>query len=132
MKFVLQRRPEQIEKNEMTLARHMYDRLSNIKKVKLYTKKPDSKSFVPVISFNIDGYDSERIAVILNDRFNIAVRAGLHCAPLAHGFFHTEETGTVRAVMSVFSTQSQVEYFANAVHRISHYKNPSKKVAIDI
>lgn len=132
VKFVLQRSPEKIEKKEMMLAQSMYDRLINIKNVKLYTKRPDSKSFVPVISFNIDGYESEQTAVLLNDRFNIAVRAGLHCAPLAHEFFHTDEIGTVRAVMSVFSTQGQIEYFANAVYQISHFKNPSKKVAINI
>ena len=38
----------------------------------------------------------------------VAVRAGLHCAPLAHMSAGTLETGTLRFSMSVFNTESEV------------------------
>ena len=40
--------------------------------------------------------DCEEMAAKLGDR-GIALRAGLHCAPLAHESAGTLETGTVRA-----------------------------------
>ena len=48
----------------------------------------------------------------------IAVRAGLHCAPLAHRTAGTLETGTVRISPSVFTSAWQVERFAAEVQQI--------------
>lgn len=96
--------------------------MSKIKDIELYTPKPDDDGFVPVVSFNIKNTDSEKTAQILNDKFNIAVRAGLHCAPLAHKCFDTLEKGTVRAVISSFSTQFEVNYLIKSVSQINYYK----------
>ena len=56
------------------------------------------------------------------------MRAGLHCAPLAHKSFGTQDTGTVRAVVSAFTDKNDVIYFANAVRSIS--KNNKLKKTI--
>ncbi len=116
--YVLNKDIGRIASYEMRLAQMLYDRLNKIKKVKLYTIRPDIMQSVPVISFNIDDFDSEDISLILNSRYNIAVRAGLHCAVLAHKSFGTLKTGTVRAVISTFTTEYDVNYFANAVRNI--------------
>ncbi len=118
IKYVLYKDIGRIASYEMRLAQMLYDRLNKIKKVKLYTIRPDIMQSVPVISFNIDDFDSEDISRILNSRYNIAVRAGLHCAVLAHKSFGTLQTGTVRAVISTFTTEYDVNYFANAVRNI--------------
>ena len=47
-----------------------------------------------------------------------AVRAGLHCAPLAHRTAGTLETGTVRCSFSAFNTTAQVEHFAHILRQI--------------
>ena len=39
----------------------------------------------------------------------VAVRAGLHCAPLAHRTVGTEETGTLRFSASAFNTPEEAE-----------------------
>ena len=39
----------------------------------------------------------------------VAVRAGLHCAPLAHMTGGTADTGTVRFSASVFNTPAEAE-----------------------
>ena len=41
----------------------------------------------------------------------IAVRAGLHCAPMAHRSGGTLETGTVRVSFSAFNTSAEVRQF---------------------
>ncbi|MGN1051101.1 MAG: aminotransferase class V-fold PLP-dependent enzyme, partial [Acutalibacteraceae bacterium] len=70
---------------------------------------------VPVYSFNVKGYDSETFAEKLSDRFYIAVRAGLHCAPLAHEYMKTVDIGTIRVCPSVFTTERDIYRFVNAV-----------------
>lgn len=122
IKYVMRKTPQGIFDYEIRLARNLYDGLSKIKDIELYTKKPDKNGFVPVISFNLKNIDSEKTAQILNDRFNIAVRAGLHCAPLAHKCFGTLEKGTVRAVISTFTTQNEVNYLVNSISQINNYK----------
>ena len=122
IKYVIRKTPQGIFDYEIRLARNLYDGLSKIKDIELYTKKPDKNGFVPVISFNLKNIDSEKTAQILNDRFNIAVRAGLHCAPLAHKCFGTLEKGTVRAVISSFTTQNEVNYLVNSISQINNYK----------
>lgn len=118
VRFVLSRNPMRLWKNEMYHAQRLYDRLGKTRGVILYTRRPEIENAVPVISFNIKGLDSEQTASILNDRFKIAVRAGLHCAPLAHEFYHTDDVGTVRAVMSAFTNTYQVDYLADSVRKI--------------
>ena len=106
----------------------LYERLEKTENVILYTQMPEKEHSVPVISFNINGAESETVAKILNDNYNIAVRAGLHCAPLAHRSLGTQDTGTVRAVVSAFTSKNDVIYFANAVSRISKSNKLKKTI----
>ena len=48
----------------------------------------------------------------------IAVRAGLHCAPVAHRTAGTLETGTVRLSLSPFTTDADIAHTARAFHDI--------------
>ncbi|MBR1483131.1 MAG: aminotransferase class V-fold PLP-dependent enzyme [Ruminococcus sp.] len=129
VRFVRQRGAAGIEQYEMQLARRLYNRLSRIERVLLYTQPPSLGTHVPVVSFNIEGMDSEEVARLLDERFGIAVRAGLHCAPLAHQTMGTNTLGTVRAVVSVFNNAAQVDQLTGAVNKI--VKLNEKKVAID-
>ena len=122
IKFVLNKGVNNIENRETKLAKVLYDALKNINNVILYTDKLTIKNSVPVISFNIKNMDSESVAMVLNDKYNIAVRAGLHCAPMAHKSFETDNTGTVRAVVSVFTNENQVKLFIDSIKRISILK----------
>lgn len=67
-----------------------------------------------VLSLTVRGAAVENIAETLA-RQGVAVRAGLHCAPLAHRTAGTEETGTVRFSLSFYSTAHQVEHAAALV-----------------
>lgn len=66
-----------------------------------------------VLSVRVKGVPAEQAAAQLADA-GIAVRAGLHCAPLAHRTAGTEETGTVRLSFSFYSTPEQAEQAAEA------------------
>lgn len=122
IKYVMHKTEQRIFNYEIRLAQNLYDGLAKIDDIELYTKRPNERESVPVISFNLRNIDSETTAQILNDKFNIAVRAGLHCAPLAHECFGTVEKGTVRAVISSFSTMNEVNYLIKSVSQIKYYK----------
>lgn len=122
IKYVMHKTEQRIFNYEIRLAQNLYDGLAKIDDIELYTKRPNERESVPVISFNLRNIDSETTAQILNDKFNIAVRAGLHCAPLAHKCFGTVEKGTVRAVVSSFSTMNEVNYLIKSVSQIKYYK----------
>ena len=129
LKFVMERGEAKILSAETAKAQRLYDGLASMRDVVLYTARPQITTHVPVISFNVRGHDSEQIAALLSDRFNIAVRAGLHCAPLAHKSFGTEEQGTVRAVISVYTKPAQIDYFLLSLKKIINLL--PKKVAIE-
>ena len=64
-----------------------------------------------VLSFIVEGVDCEEMGEAMASR-GIALRAGLHCAPLAHRTAGTLKTGTIRFSPSAFNTPAQVMQFA--------------------
>ena len=115
--FVRRKKVENISKHEFKLIGKLYDNLSKMQNIELYTAKPDYKYFVPLLSFNVKGMDSEEVSRILNND-GIAVRAGIHCAPAAHIYFNTIDKGTVRVAPSVFTTENQIDYLISSLKRI--------------
>lgn len=74
-----------------------------------------------VLSFRICGKDCEETATWLAQS-GIAVRAGLHCAPLAHKTAGTLETGTVRVSVSAFNTEGEILRFLQDIDRLVQRK----------
>lgn len=120
--FVKQRKPENIYRHEMSLIRLAYDLLSENRGTVLYCPRPSNGLFVPVLSFNVRGKQSMEVAEFLNKN-DIAVRAGYHCAPLAHRTFGTEAQGTVRISTSAFNSEKDIKMFVNAVNKFTAGKN---------
>ena len=108
--------PEKIHAHEIMLLSNLYDRLQDNKRVILYTPRPHNKLSGGVLSFNIKDTDSETVADYLNTRYGIAVRAGLHCAPLAHQHFGTEKQGAVRVSPSYFTTMREITVLSQAIN----------------
>ena len=67
-----------------------------------------------VVSFLLEREDVEKTAARLS-RQGFALRAGLHCAPLAHESAGTLQSGTVRAGFSVFNTAREVRALAQSL-----------------
>ena len=112
--FVESRTPERIAAHEFSLIRRLYRGLSKNPKIILYLPEPTPEFFVPILSFNIKGTDSETAARMLGRR-GIAVRAGLHCCPAAHRALGTLETGTIRVSPSAFSAPSDIDVLLRTI-----------------
>ncbi len=106
---------DNIYRSEMKLLRKLYSGLNRLNGVKLYTDIPDFVHFAPVLSFSYKDKSSEDLASYLDSKYNIAVRAGLHCAPLAHKYMNTIENGTIRISPSIFTTENDINRLLYAV-----------------
>ncbi len=89
--------------HEEKLTQYAARRLAKLPGVEVFSGAPQAG----VLSFRT-GQDCERVAQALGKR-GIAVRAGLHCAPLAHRSAGTDKTGTVRLGFSVFNKREDVD-----------------------
>ena len=105
--FVNSKGIKRVEKYEYELIIYAYRELRKLN-AELYTDHPEINEFSPVISFNLNGFTSEEIGAYLNKK-GIAVRAGLHCAPLAHKQLGTIEKGTVRVSPSIYNSKSEID-----------------------
>ncbi|MEE0059832.1 MAG: cysteine desulfurase [Acutalibacteraceae bacterium] len=117
--FVKNTTVEKIYNHEFNLLQRLYEGLSDIKAVKLYTPYPQKGFQAPVLSFNIKDIHSEEVAEQLSKSYNIAVRAGLHCAPLAHKSLGTENQGTVRASLAYFNNLQHINALVKSIQKIS-------------
>lgn len=113
----LQRRGvEQIGRRERELARICGEELQ-----KLGCRVFSGEHQAGVVSF-LPGMDCEEAAHILG-RQGFAVRAGLHCAPLAHESAGTLDTGTVRVSFGYGTKREELNRFLPAVYKLRAGKN---------
>ena len=113
MEFVARKGIQRIHAHEQNLACRMMDRLERLPGVTVYRGRDQGGLFSAVV----DGMDCEETAEALARR-GIAVRAGLHCAPLAHRSAGTADTGTVRFSFSAFNRAEQADRAAEALGAI--------------
>lgn len=73
----------------------------------------------PIVSLNLGELPSSEVADRLWQQHQIAVRAGIHCAPLLHMQFGTEAQGIVRFSFSHLNTAKEVEQAATALREIA-------------
>lgn len=113
LRFLRRRDVRWIAGHESRLIQRMGNGLSRLPGVEVFqASMPKAQS--GVLSFRIKGRDCEDVGEALGDR-GFALRAGLHCAPEAHRTAGTLETGTVRASVSAFNTEMEIDRFLRAI-----------------
>lgn len=115
LKFVEQRGISNILEHERKLALRAARGLERIPGTEVFFSS-GLKNQTGVVSFRMSGFDCETVADRLGQA-DVAVRAGLHCAPLAHQSAGTMETGTVRISLSAFNTLYDVERLVETMSR---------------
>ncbi len=102
-----------VRAHETALIRRLEEKLRNMEPVILYgPENPEEKT--GVTAFNIEGMDCEEVGDQLN-RYGIAVRAGFHCAGLAHKTIGTSEIGCVRISVGPYNTAREMDAAAEAI-----------------
>lgn len=119
--YVLALGKNKLYQYEMGLQCQIYKGICQLPGIRLYTPLPEQRKFTPVLSFNVMGQNSNRVAEELN-KAGFCVRGGLHCAPGTHKRLGTLETGTVRVSTAGFNTKYEAERFVLAVERLVQNK----------
>lgn len=114
VRFVRQKGTDTILRHEQRLLHRMAGALAGLPDTELFVG--DESSQAGVLSLRC-GIDSTVLAEMLGSR-GVAVRAGLHCAPLAHEMAGTMPAGTLRMSFSPFNTPAEVDAAAAVLRRI--------------
>ncbi len=108
MDYLMGRGLAAVHGRETVLTERLRAGLSEIRGVELYGPTAASNR-VAVLSVNIQGAAPEDVGAILDGDFNIAVRVGLHCAPLVHEALGTARRGAVRFSLGCFNTEADID-----------------------
>ncbi len=118
VEWLLEQGVEQTARREMALARLFYDQLRDVPGLEFYGDL-DADLRAPIVSLNLTGEDSARVADALWEDHRICVRAGAHCAPLMHKALGTVQQGVVRFSFSCQNTRQEVLAAAQAVKTLA-------------
>lgn len=118
LKFIRKVGLAKIREHELNLTKYFLDRAMGIKGLRIYGYYA-MPNRVPVVSFSIDGFKAGQVGGILDKEYDIACRAGLHCAPDAHHTLGTFNEKLVRFSFSYFNQPQEVDYAINALKKIA-------------
>ncbi len=104
-----------IQKQELQLNKIMTEGTKDIQGIRLIgPADPALRS--GIFTFYVEGIDSHRIALMLDQMANICVRSGQHCV---HSWFNAKGIkGSVRASAYFYNTQEEAEIFVENLKKI--------------
>jgi len=139
--FILEERVEKIRCHEQALTKELLDGIYDLHNVTIYGPL-DPAQQVATVSITFDStlaestrgslgcgainleWFSDSVPIgeaegLLSNHYNILVRVGLHCAPIAHKTIGTFPDGTIRLSMGYFNTFEDIELAVQAVRHIA-------------
>jgi len=118
IKFIFQEGIDKILTHEQNLTTSLLEGLYQVPGINVQAVK-DEKRQAPIVSFTADNIEPGEVGTILDQAFDIKVRTGLHCAPVAHKTFGTYPLGTIRVSPGYFNTMKEIELIVKAIERIA-------------
>ena len=115
IEFIREKGQNNILAHELHLAAVLETALAELPGVDVL--KPHDRG-TGVVSFRIRHMNPSDIGFILDEGYDIAVRTGLHCAPLAHQLLGTFPEGTVRVSPGFATTEDDIHRFLQALSSI--------------
>ncbi|GGE00536.1 aminotransferase class V-fold PLP-dependent enzyme [Paenibacillus nasutitermitis] len=117
LQYLQQETVANIYSREWQLAQQMIEGLKGVDRIRILGPG-QGEPRTGIVSFVLEGIDPSEMAFVLDQHYNIAVRSGYHCTPLAHQAAGTLETGAVRASVGCFTAKHEVDTFIQAVKEI--------------
>lgn len=108
-----------IQAHEARLTARLLAGLEDLKGVKVQGTT-DPRRRVAVVSLTMQGWEPVDLGAALDSSFGIAVRPGLHCAPLAHRTLGTYPRGAVRLSPGCLTTEGDVDQALAALCELVH------------
>ena len=115
--YVEEHDPAATHEREMRLARELRAGLAALPGVTVLSP-PARDGDVPIVACTVNGIAPIDCGAILDGDYGIAVRTGLHCAPLVHEDLGLAD-GTVRFSLGRFNTDDDVAWALHAMAEIA-------------
>lgn len=115
----LSRFEQTLSDQEQQLRTLLLQGLSDIPGIHLLTPVDPMIPGTGTISFTLENMDSATVGDLLEKRWGIACRPGLHCAPLVHKSLGTEKNGAVRFSVGAFTTEREIRRSISAVSALA-------------
>lgn len=116
--YIIKEGQARLLSHERRLEKLFIEALSHINGIKIYGPA-DLNSRTGIVALNIRDKDSSEVANLLDERYDVAIRGSLHCAPLAHETIGTLRHGAVRFSFGIFNTLDEVKRCIQALEEIS-------------
>ncbi len=101
----LDARFDHVQARTKQLTEYLLTGMRSLSKYRVYSK-PNACG---IVAFAHERLQSEYVADALSSRYGIAVRGGLHCAPLMHEALGTLDNGLVRVSFSHFNSEREID-----------------------
>jgi cysteine desulfurase family protein len=108
---------DNLRKHELRLIDRLIKGLGEIPAARVYGPLNIDRR-VGVAAFALAGYRADEVAAILDESFDIAVRAGLHCAPLAHEALGALPDGLTRVSVGPFNSEADIDSLIAALREM--------------
>lgn len=101
-------------KTLFNMTNGLIQELSTFEGVKVYSNPNNSG----IVAFKTLFSPCGEVADLLNSNYDIAVRAGFHCAPLMHKYLNTQDLGLIRVSLSVQNSSRELYSFLRALRQL--------------
>jgi len=118
VRFVAERRVEQIRAHEVRLIDLLLSELGAMPSVSIYGPR-SAEDRAGLVSLNVGDLDPAEVGLRLEREYGIITRCGFHCAPWAHESQGTLDRGAVRLSVSPFTTEEEIARAARAIREIA-------------
>lgn len=119
VRWLLEQTVQKVHDDEMTLVRTFIEGVSTIEGL-TYLGPQGVRDRIGVFSVRLEGYDPSELARLLESRYGILTRPGIHCAPLAHQTFNTTGMGgATRFSFGPFLSRQDVKYATDCLAELA-------------
>jgi cysteine desulfurase family protein len=117
LEFTIQQGLQNLQRRQNELTQILIDELKTLDQITIW-ESLGTKSRLPVTSINSSKYSPSELSHLLDSKYKIMTRAGLHCAPMAHKTLGTFPLGTLRLSIGFFNTQEHVIQTVKAIKEL--------------
>ena len=118
VEFLQEKGLDTVRSHEILLMAKLLAGLREIPGVTIYgAQQPEERA--GLVSFNLAGWQPQDVAAALDSSFELACRAGLHCAPWTHEAMGTSPDGAVRFSVGFFNSEDEMDAAVRAISALA-------------
>ncbi|HZN64780.1 MAG TPA: aminotransferase class V-fold PLP-dependent enzyme [Tepidisphaeraceae bacterium] len=118
-KWIQGKTVESLTAHDLDLVRTFIDGVQGIDGLTYYGPQ-GVRNRVGVFSVRVEGFEPQELSAVLESRFGILTRSGIHCAPLAHQALGTAECGgATRFSFGPFLSKQDVKFATDALAEVA-------------